>query len=102
MSGALCEAAKNGEVNELRELLANCSPSEVNASQPKHGYRALHYGVHSPCSSYVMCTCIHHAVNSMCKMHYQSMSLGEIVDALDSILLISRLERHDSVGKPPG
>jgi len=41
---ALREAAKVGDVDKLRELLANCSPEDVNTGEPKHGYRPLHYG----------------------------------------------------------
>jgi len=43
-SKALREAAKVGDVDRLRELLANCSPDDVNTGEPKHGYRPLHYG----------------------------------------------------------
>ena len=41
---ALCEAAKHGRVDELRDLLASASPRDVNGSVSKHGYRPLHYG----------------------------------------------------------
>ena len=44
-ASALCEAAKHGDVDELRQLLANASPGDVNVGEPKHGYRPLHYGV---------------------------------------------------------
>jgi hypothetical protein len=44
MAGALHEAAKQGDVDELRQLLAQASPGDVNAGEPKHGYRPLHYG----------------------------------------------------------
>ena len=40
----LCEAAKHGRVDELRKVLSQCSTAEVNAGEPKHGYRPLHYG----------------------------------------------------------
>ena len=43
----LCEAAKHGRVDELRDLLASASPCDVNASVTKHGYRPLHYGAGS-------------------------------------------------------
>lgn len=43
---ALREAAKHGHVEELRQLLATASPGDVNAGDPKHGYRPLHYGVY--------------------------------------------------------
>lgn len=44
---ALCEAAKHGRVDELRDLLASASPRDVNGSVSKHGYRPLHYGAGS-------------------------------------------------------
>ena len=44
VASALCEAAKNGDVNELRALLATASPADVNTAEPKHGYCPLHYG----------------------------------------------------------
>ena len=43
---ALREAAKHGHVEELRQLLATASPGDVNAGDPKHGYRPLHYGAY--------------------------------------------------------
>lgn len=48
MAGALHEASKRGHVDELRELLAQASPGDVNAGEPKHGYRPLHYGARLP------------------------------------------------------
>jgi hypothetical protein len=42
-ASALCEAAKHGDVDELRQLLVTHS-GDVNVGEPKHGYRPLHYG----------------------------------------------------------
>ena len=86
----LCEAAKHGDVDELRELLATASPGEVNAAEPKHGYRPLHYG--APPHT-------HTAAASCCRLRPAAAASSQSFGA-PCMVVRSRLERHARVGGP--